>query len=61
VIAFACTSGTVAVGEEKSCTELAKGAPGAKTTTLAGAVRKALSAISVQSGDAVGLSAAGRH
>jgi maleate isomerase len=45
VIAFACTSGTVAVGEEKSRAELAKGAPGAKTTTLAGAVRKALSAV----------------
>ena len=45
VVAFACTSGTVAVGEEASRAELAKGAPGAKTTTLAGAVRKALSAI----------------
>ncbi len=45
VIAFACTSGTVAVGEEKSCVELSKAAPGAKTTTLAGAVRKALAAV----------------
>ena len=45
VIAFACTSGTVAVGEDKSCAELAKGAAGAKTTTLAGAVRKALAAV----------------
>ena len=45
VICFACTSGTVAVGEKASCGELAKGAPGAKTSTLAGAVRKALSAM----------------
>ena len=45
VIVFACTSGTVAVGEEASCAELEKGAPGAKATTLAGAVRKALKAI----------------
>ena len=45
VIVFACTSGTVAVGEEVSCSELLKGAPGAKATTLAGAVRKALKAI----------------
>ena len=48
VVAFACTSGTVAVGEEESCAELAKGAPGAKTTTLAGAVRKALTAMGAQ-------------
>lgn len=48
VVVFACTSGTVAVGEEASCTELTKGAPGAKATTLAGAVRKALSAIGAQ-------------
>ncbi len=48
VIAFACTSGTVAVGEEESCTELSKGAPGAKTSTLAGSVRKALSAFDVR-------------
>ncbi len=45
VICFACTSGTVAVGEEVSCAELSKGAPGARTSTLAGAVRKALSAM----------------
>ncbi len=45
VICFACTSGTVAVGEEVSCAELTKGAPGARTTTLAGAVRKALAAM----------------
>lgn len=44
VICFACTSGTVAVGEDTSCAELSKGAPGARTSTLAGAVRKALTA-----------------
>jgi maleate isomerase len=45
VIVFACTSGTVAVGEEASCAELIKGVPGAKPSTLAGAVRKALTAV----------------
>ena len=48
VIAFACTSGTVAVGEEASCAELVKGAPGAKPATLAGAVRKALTVMGVR-------------
>lgn len=48
VICFACTSGTVAVGEEASCAELVKGAPGAAPSTLAGAVRKALAALDVQ-------------
>lgn len=48
VICFACTSGTVAVGEAATYAELAKGAPGAKTTSLAGAVRKALSALGVK-------------
>lgn len=45
VVCFACTSGTVAVGEAASIAELERGAPGAKATTLAGAVRKALSAV----------------
>lgn len=45
VVCFACTSGTVAVGEKRSLTELARGAPGAKGTTLAGSVRKALTAV----------------
>lgn len=45
VVVLACTSGTVAVGEEAARAELARGAPGARTTTLAGAVRKALSAM----------------
>lgn len=45
VIVLACTSGTVAVGEQAACEELAKGAPGARATTLAGAVRRALQAL----------------
>ena len=45
VICFACTSGTVAVGEAASERELSRGAPGARPTTLAGAVRKALAAM----------------
>jgi len=48
VICFACTSGTVAVGEQASRGELQKGAPGARATTLAGAVRKALAAVSAR-------------
>jgi len=44
VVAFACTSGTVAVGERETRAELGRGAPGARATTLAGSVRKALSA-----------------
>jgi len=42
VVSFACTSGTVAVGEAAAIAELERGAPGAKATTLAGAVRKGL-------------------
>jgi maleate isomerase len=45
VICFACTSGTVAVGQERTMRELAKGAPGAKPTTLMGSVRVALTAL----------------
>ena len=45
VVCFACTSGTVAVGEERSIEELQRGAPGAQATTLMGAVRKALNVI----------------
>ena len=48
VIAFACTSGTVAVGEDATHAELAKGARGAKTASLAGGVRKALTAMGVK-------------
>lgn len=49
VICLACTSGTVAVGEETARIELAKGAPGARPETLAGAVRRALEAMGVTS------------
>lgn len=45
VISFACTSGTVAVGEAETCAELKRGAPTARATTLAGGVRKALAAL----------------
>lgn len=42
VVTFACTSGTVAVGEDVTHAELARGAPGATPSSLAAAVRKAL-------------------
>ncbi|MEM1420581.1 MAG: arylmalonate decarboxylase [Pseudomonadota bacterium] len=45
VVCFACTSGTVAVGEQAAVAELERGHPGAKATTLAGAVRKGLAAL----------------
>jgi len=45
VVCFACTSGTVAVGEAAAEAELRRGAPGATPTTLAGAVRKGLAAL----------------
>lgn len=48
VVSFACTSGTVAVGEDATCAELARGAPGARATSLAGGVRKALAAMGVR-------------
>jgi len=48
VICLACTSGTVAVGEEAALAELSRGAPGARPETLAGAVRRALKAMNVR-------------
>ncbi len=45
VVCFACTSGSVAVGEEKCIRELNRGAPTAKATTLVGGVRKALQSL----------------
>lgn len=45
VVCFACTSGTVAVGEARALAELQKGAPGAKATTLMTAVCAALRAL----------------
>ncbi|GAA0772264.1 arylmalonate decarboxylase [Roseibium denhamense] len=44
VICFACTSGSVAVGEEKTLLELKKGQPGATATSLVSGVCKALRA-----------------
>lgn len=44
VVCFACTSGTVAVGEDRARSELAKGAKGARPTTLMTAVKEALRA-----------------
>ena len=48
VICYGCTSGTVALGEERTCAELTRAVPGAKATSLAGAVRKALGAVGAQ-------------
>ena len=48
VIAFACTSGTVAVGEDVALAELKSAVPNAQATTLAGAVRKALNAFNAK-------------
>jgi maleate isomerase len=44
VVCFACTSGSIAVGEEVAITELKKAHPGASATTLVTSVRKALEA-----------------
>jgi maleate isomerase len=42
VVCFACTSGSVAVGEARAVAELEKGAPGAEATTLVTSVKNAL-------------------
>jgi maleate isomerase len=42
VVCFACTSGSVAVGEARAVAELKKGAPGAEATTLLTGVKEAL-------------------
>jgi maleate isomerase len=42
VVCFACTSGSVAVGEARAVAELKKGAPGAEATTLVTSVKNAL-------------------
>jgi maleate isomerase len=44
VICYACTSGSIVIGEETVIRELSRGAPGAKATTLTGVV-EALRAI----------------
>ncbi|MEQ8666401.1 MAG: hypothetical protein RIC16_11830 [Rhodospirillales bacterium] len=45
VVCFACTSGTVAVGEDRSLAELRAGAPSARPATLMGSVRQALNTV----------------
>ena len=45
VVSYACTSGSIVIGEERVRTELNRGAPGAKATSLYGGVRRALSAL----------------
>ncbi len=42
VVCFACTSGSIAVGEARARAELARGAPGVKATTLVTGVRRAM-------------------
>ena len=48
VICYACTSGTVAMGEETTLSELKKGAPYAEPTSLGTSVVKALEAMGVK-------------
>ncbi|WP_246162279.1 maleate cis-trans isomerase family protein [Roseovarius faecimaris] len=42
VVCYACTSGSLVIGEERVCTELNRGAPKAKATTLITGVMRAL-------------------
>lgn len=48
VVCYACTSGTAVIGETGVEAELAKGAPGAKTTTLLGSVMAGLRAMDLR-------------
>ncbi len=45
VVCYACTSGSVVMGEEAVCAELARGCPGAVPTTLVSGVFAALDAL----------------
>jgi maleate isomerase len=45
VICYACTSGSVVIGEEAVCAELERGAPGARATTLVSGVIAGLKAL----------------
>lgn len=45
VICYACTSGSLVIGEDRVHDELRKGAPGAKATSLIAGVLKALQAV----------------
>ena len=48
VICYACTSGSMVLGEEKVAAELNKGAPGAKATSLISGVIHALDAVNAR-------------
>lgn len=48
VVCYACTSGSVVIGEEKVLAELSRGAPTAKTTCLITSVIRALNALSAK-------------
>lgn len=48
IVAMASTSGTIAVGESDTEAELARGARGAKTSTIAGAIRRGLEALGIR-------------
>lgn len=48
VISYACTSGSLVIGEDRVFAELAKGAPGARTTSLISGVLRALSVLGVR-------------
>jgi maleate isomerase len=45
VVCYACTSGSIVIGEERVMTELSRGAPGARATTLVTGVIRALRAL----------------
>lgn len=45
VICYACTSGSLVIGEERVFAELAKGSPGSRTTSLISGVLRALNAV----------------
>jgi len=45
VIAYACTSGSMVIGEERCVAEIERGAPGAQATTLVTGVLRALEAL----------------
>ncbi|EBA04585.1 arylmalonate decarboxylase [Rhodobacteraceae bacterium HTCC2150] len=48
VVCYACTSGSLVIGEERVHQELLRGAPGAKATSLIAGVLKALRALDVR-------------
>ncbi|BCH19097.1 maleate cis-trans isomerase family protein [Mesorhizobium sp. L-2-11] len=48
VICYACTSGSVVIGEDKVFAELTRGAPGAKPTSIISGVMRALKAMNAR-------------